>query len=177
MFGFFKKNNDKNKQNPKKIIDKDSIELYQQARMTNDPKIAVELYSDAIDVEKQKESPNRELISEIYQWRGELYLGLQVAILSSSDFLHSIDFNPKNAISHNNLAIWLTMPQFAKPDLDRAIEHLNKAIELAPERLDFQMSRAVIRIKNGDRETGRTELEDLDSKGYENAKIAIERFL
>lgn len=97
----FQKEYDKNKQNPKKIIDKDSMELYKQARMTDDPKIAVELYSDAIDVEKQKESPNRELISEIYQWRGELYLGFQVAILSSSDFLHSIEFNPKNAISHN----------------------------------------------------------------------------
>lgn len=69
------------------------------------------------------------------------------------------------------------MPQFAKPDLDRAMEHFNKAIELAPEPLDFQMSRAVIRIKSGDREIGKTELEDLHSKGYENAKIAIERFL
>ena len=177
MFGFFKNRGSNNKQNSKKTIAKDSMELYKQARMTHDPKIAVELYSDAIDAEKQKESPDKELLSEIYQWRGELYLRLQVAILSSSDFLNSIEYNPKNAISHNNLAVWFTMPQFAKPDLERAMEYFDTAIELAPERLDFQMSRAINRIQTGDRETGKSELEELHANGYENAKIAMERFL
>lgn len=177
MFGLFKKKGGHNKQSSKEPVEKNSVELYREARMTRDPRIAVELYSDAIDVEKQKSHPNKELLSEIYQWRGELYLGLQIAVLSSSDFLHSIEYNPKNAVSHNNLAIWFTMPQFATPDLERAIKHFDKAIELAPERLDFQMSRAVIRIQNGNRETGKTELEELYAKGYENAKIAMQRFL
>lgn len=172
MFGFFKKK-DKNE----KPIEKNSFELFQLAKDSKDPKKSVELYSDAIDIEKQKETPNKDFISEIYQWRGELYMNLQVAILSSSDFLHSIEYNPKNAISHNNLAVWFTIPQFSKPDWKSSFAHFDNAIELAPDRLDFQMNRAIIKIKSGDKESGKMELEKLYSKGYGDAKIAMDRFL
>ena len=176
MFGFFRKKDKKEKSN-EKPIEKDSFELFKLAQSSKDPKISVKLYSDAIDIEKRKESPNKEFLSEIYQWRGELYMNLQVAILSSSDFLHSIEYNPKNAISHNNLAVWFTIPQFSTPDWKRSFEHFDKAIEFAPDRLDFQMNRAVIKIKSGDIESGKLELEKLYSNGYGDAKIAMDRFL
>ena len=169
MFNFFKKNK---KEEPKK----DSIALAQKAANSNDIKEAVELYSEAIKVEKEKPNPDKLFLSEIYRLRGDIYLSQGVAILSSSDFLHAVENNPQNGIAHNNLGIWFSIEQFAKPDYNRAIKHLDLAVKYCPDRPDFVMNRAVMKVRNGDKETGRKELEDLYNQGFSDAKIAIERF-
>ena len=115
-------------------------------------------------------------LSEIYRLRGDIYFSQGVAILSSSDFLHAIENNPKNGIAHNNLGVWFSIKQFAKPDYKRAIEHLDLAVKYCPDRPDFVMNRAVMKVRNGQKEIGRKELEDLYQQGYADAKIAIERF-
>ena len=51
-----------------------------------------------------------------------------------------------------------------------------KAVEFCPERLDFKMNKAIIKVKIGEKETGRQELEQLLQDGYTEAKIAIEKF-
>lgn len=178
MFKFFKpKKKAQPEIDPVEKTEADPRLLFALAKGATDPEMAVNLYTDAIAIEKKKDSPDRKLLSEIYQFRGELYLSLGVALLSSSDFMHSLEYDPDNAISHNNLGIWHTVEQFATPDHDKALKHIEKAISLAPDRLDFQMSRAVIKAKLGDAEAAKAELEALYAKGLEDARVAMERFL
>lgn len=154
--------------NPKKLADK--------AKQTNDPHKAVNLYSDAIKYEKESKNPDKNFLSDLYLLRGEIYLNQGVAILSSSDFLQAIDNNPKNGVAHNDLGIWFTIEHFTTPDYVRALEHGEKAVQYCPSRQDFKMNLAVIKIKSGQQEQGRQELEQLYKDGYSDAKIAIERF-
>lgn len=163
MFNFFGQN-------------KNSKKLAEKAGQTNDPHKAVELYSDAIKYEKETKKPDKEFLSNLYLWRGEIYLSQGVAILSSSDFLHAIEYNPQNGIAHNDLGIWFTIEHFASPDFVRALEHIEKAVKYCPDRRDFMMNLAVIKIKSGQKEIGRKELEQLYKDGYSDAQIAIERF-
>jgi len=163
MFNLFKKH-------------KDSKVLADKASKTNDAKAAVELYSEAIKLEKEKPNPDNIFLSNLYTQRGEIYLNNGVAILSSSDFLIAIECNPLNGISHNNLGIWYTIEHFTTPDFIKAIDHLEKAVQLCPNRQDFKMNLAVIKIKKGDKAIGRQELEQLLKDGHGDAKIAIERF-
>jgi len=155
---------------------KDPQKLAAKASRTGNSEKAVELYSDAIKFEKEKQSPDKSFLSDMYLLRGEIYLSRGVAILSSSDFLNSIDCNPKNGIAHNDLGIWYTIEQFSAPDFIRAFEHLEKAIEFCPDRLDFKMNRAIVKVKMGDKENGRQDLEQLLNDGFEEAKVAIEKF-
>jgi lipoprotein NlpI len=155
---------------------KDPRRLAARASRATDPLKAVVLYSDAIKYEKEKESPDKKFLSDIYLLRGEIYLKQGVAILSSSDFLDSVDLNPKNGIAHNDLSIWFTLEHFNTPDLDKALEHINKALEFCPGRLDFRMNKAIIKIKRGEKEAGKEELEQLFQDGYAEAGIAIEKF-
>lgn len=169
MFNFFKKDK-------KDTPERNSKVLAEKAANSKDVKEAVNLYSEAIKVEKEKSNPDKYFLSEVYRLRGDIYFGQGVAILSSSDWLHAIDYNPQNGIAHNNLGIWLTIEQFAQPDFKRAIEHLNLAVKYCPDRPDFVMNRAITKIKNGQKEIGKKELETLYNQGYADAKIAIERF-
>ena len=155
---------------------KDPQKLARKASLTRDPLKAVEIYSDAIKFEKEKVNPDNNFLSDIYLRRGEIYLHQGIAILSSSDFLQSIEFNSKNGIAHNNLGVWYTIEHFYTPDFEKALYHLEKAIEYCPNRPDFKMNKAVVKIKKGDKETGRKELEQLYLDGYTDAKVAIERF-
>jgi len=155
---------------------RDPRRLAKKAESTTNPLKAVEFYSDAIMYEKKKEHPDSNFLSDLYLKRGEIHLNNGVAILSSSDFLQSIEYNPKNGIAHNDLGIWYSIEHFNIPDLDKALEHLDKAVKICPDRQDFKMNWAVIKIKKGDKEAGRAELERLIVSGYDQAKIAIERF-
>ena len=164
MFNFFKKNK------------KDSKDLAQKAANTKNVKKAVELYSESIKVEQGKPNPDKYFLSEVYRLRGDIYFTQRVATLSSSDWLHAIKYNPQNGIAHNNLGLWFTIEQIAQPDYKRAIEHLDLAVKYCPDRPDFVMNRSVAKIKDGQKEIGRRELEELYHQGYKDAKIAIERF-
>jgi tetratricopeptide (TPR) repeat protein len=155
---------------------KDPVKLAKRASGTTDPVKAVNYYSDAIKYEDEKESPDKKFLSNIYLLRGEIYLSQGVAVLSSSDFINSIDLNPENGIAHNDLGIWYTIEDFDTPDFKKAYEHLNKAVEFCPGRRDFKMNRAIIKVKMGDKETGRQELEQLLKDGYAEAGVAIEKF-
>ena len=155
---------------------KDPGKLASKASRTTDPLKAVDLYSDAIKYERETKSPNKKFLSDMYLLRGEIYLSQGAAILSSSDFLNSIELNPINGIAHNDLGIWFTIEHFNTPDFDQAFEHISSAVELCPGRLDFKMNKAIIKFKMGDKETGRQELEQLLKDGYAEAKVAIEKF-
>ena len=155
---------------------KDSKKLAEKAQQTSDVHQAVELYSSAIKLEKESKTPDKVFLSDLFVKRGEIYLNQGVAILSSSDFLQSIEQKPDNCIAHNNLGVWFTIEEFTTPDFIRAIEHMDKAVEFCPERQDFKMNRAIIKIKAGQKDIGRKELEKLYESGYADAKIALERF-
>lgn len=157
--------------------EKDSKRLADKALKTKNPLKAVELYSDAIICEKGKDIPDDKLLSKIYLLRGEIHLNNGVAILSSSDFLNAIELDPNNGVAHNDLGIWFSIGHFNTPNFEKALEHLDKAIECCPNRQDFKMNRAVIKIKKGDKEIGQKELEQLYADGYHDAKIAMERFI
>lgn len=155
---------------------KDPRKLAQQAEKSTNPLKAVEYYSDAIMYEKKKEHPDSIFLSDLYLKRGEIHLYNGVAILSSSDFLQSIEYNPQNGIAHNDLGIWYSIERFNTPDFEKAFEHLDKAVRICPYRQDFQMNLAIIKIKKGDKEAGKAELEQLIESGYDEAKIAFEKF-
>lgn len=163
MFNLFKKSND-----PRKLAT--------QASRSDNHEKAINLYSDAIKYEKEKESPDRKFLSDVYLLRGEIYLSQGVAILSSSDFSNSIDYNPNNGIAHNDLGIWFTIEQFDLPDFNKALEHLNKAVDLCPDRRDFKMNKAIVKVKMGEKAIGRHELDQLVNDGFEEARVAIEKF-
>jgi lipoprotein NlpI len=155
---------------------KDPRKLAAKGVATTNPDKAIELFSDAIKFEEEKENPNKLFLSNIYLMRGEIYLSGGVAVLSSSDFLKSVELNPKNGIAHNDLGIWYTIEDFNTPDLKKALEHISLAVDLCPDRRDFKMNRAIVKIKSGDKESGREDLEQLLNGGYEEARVAIEKF-
>jgi hypothetical protein len=53
---------------------------------------------------------------------------------------------------------------------------LDKAVEFCPDRRDFKMNRAIVKVKMGEKETGRLELEQLLEDGFSEAAVAIEKF-
>ena len=150
--------------------------LASRASQTTDPEKAARLFSAAIRYEKEKENPDKKFLSDIYLLRGEIYMARGEADLSSSDLQSSIELNPSNGIAHNDLAIWYTLEHFAPPDFRKALKHLNEAVEYCPDRRDFKMNRAIVKVKMGEKGTGKRELEQLLEDGYEEARVAIEKF-
>jgi tetratricopeptide (TPR) repeat protein len=137
---------------------------------------AVDKFVKALETEKSQEKPDSLLLSNIHNIRGEVYLSQGVAILSQSDFAFASEYNPKNESALNNLAIWFSIEQFATPDYDKSLEYFNKALLISPDRKDIALNRAVIKIKSGDGTDGCKDLNQLQSEGYPDAEIAIQRF-
>ena len=155
---------------------KDPKKLAAKAQQSKDPQKAVSLYTDAIQYAQAAENPDSGLLSDLYLLRGEVYMGQGVALLSSSDFLHALEYNPENGIAHNDLGVWFMMEQFAAPDHARAQEHFNKAVEYCPDRRDFRMNRAIATYKLGQKDQGLAELEQLYQEGFADAKNAMDLF-
>ena len=153
-----------------KLFD-DGIKAYQNG----DSKTAVDKLSNAIKKEQEKNNPDKKLLSNIYNIRGEVYLSVGVAVLSQSDFTHALDYNSTNEAALNNLGIWFSMEKFSTPDYKKSIDYFDKAITLRPDRKDIILNRAVIKIKSGDN-TGCDDLKKLDADGYPNAKIGLQQF-
>ncbi len=150
--------------------------LVEKAKKAKSLEEVVDLFSDAIQIEKEKSEPNTIFISDIYNKRGEIYLSQGVAVLSSSDFSQAIEYNPKNAEAHNNLGMWFTIEHFMQPDYKRALEHFEMAVKFSSNRPDILMNRAIMYIRNNQKEVGKKELEKLIQNGYTEAQQAIERF-
>lgn len=136
---------------------------------------AVELLSEAKDLEETKEAKDKQLLSNIFNIRGEVYLNQGVAVLSQSDFAQALEYNPNNENALNNLGIWFTIEMFSTPDYPKALEYLDKAISINPDRKDIILNRAIVKIQSGDK-SGCDYLKELDKQGYADAKIGIERF-
>jgi tetratricopeptide (TPR) repeat protein len=157
-------------QKSKKLFD-EGAKLYHAGKA----KEAVEKFSDAIKKETSKPNPDKKLLSNIYCLRGEVYLSVGVAILSQSDFVYSLEYNPGNESALNNLGIWFSIDRFATPDYERAFQYFDKAIAIQPNRKDIQLNKACVKIQSGD-QTGCDDLRRLGSEGYTDAINAHQRF-
>jgi len=140
-----------------------------------DHKTAINKLSEAIKKENDKSNPDKQLLSNIHNIRGEAYLSVGVAVLSQSDFVYALDYNPKNESALNNLGVWFSIEQFSTPDYKKSLEYFDKAIRLQPDRKDIILNKAIIKIKSGDM-TGCEDLKKLDSDGYPDAKIGLQQF-
>ncbi len=140
-----------------------------------DHKTAVDKLSDAIKKEKDKSEPDKHLLSNIHNIIGEAYLSVGVAVLSQSDFVYALDYNPLNENALNNLGVWFSIEQFVTPDYKKSLEYFDKAVVLRPDRKDIILNRAVVKIKSGDL-TGCDDLKKLDAEGYPDAKIGLQQF-
>lgn len=140
-----------------------------------DYKTSVDKLSDAIKKEKDKREPYKQLLSNIHNIRGEEYLSLGVAILSQSDFVYALEYNPSNESALNNLGVWFSIEQFSTPDYKKSLEYFDKAFVLRPDRKDIILNRAVVKIKSGD-SIGCDDLKKLDDEGYSDAKIGLQQF-
>jgi lipoprotein NlpI len=158
------------KQSSQKLFD-----LGLSAYHKGDPETAVDKLSDAIKKEKEKSEPNKQLLSNFHNMRGQVYLSVGVAILSQTDFVYALDYNSTNESALNNLGVWFSIEQFATPDYKKSLEYFDKAIALRPDRKDIILNRAIIKIKSGD-STGCDDLKKLDSGGYPDAKIGLQQF-
>ena len=157
-------------QTSQKLFD-EGVKLYRSGKA----KEAVDKLSDAIKKEKDKSSPDKRLLSNIYCIRGEVYLSVGVAILSQSDFTYALQYNQDNESALNNLGIWFSIERFNTPDYKRSFEYFDKAILIQPNRKDIQLNKACVKIQSGDK-TGCDDLRKLDSEGYPDAGIALQRF-
>ncbi|PWT96248.1 MAG: hypothetical protein C5B52_16185, partial [Bacteroidetes bacterium] len=156
--------------NSEKLFEK-GIEYYRDKKVNR----AIDILTDAIKLENKNADPNKLLLSNIHCLRGEVYLSVGVAVLSQSDFNFALQHNPENESALNNLAIWHSVEKFAVPDYKKALQYFDKAIALQPDRKDIQLNRACIKIQSGDK-SGCDDLRRLQSEGFANAKLAIERF-
>jgi lipoprotein NlpI len=102
-------------------------------------------------------------------------LSVGVAILSQSDFAHSLQYNPNNESALNNLGIGFSFERFAPPDYERSFQYFDKAIVIQPNRKDIQLNKACAKIQSGDK-TGCDDLRRLEREGYSKAKVAQQRF-
>lgn len=140
-----------------------------------DYKQAVDTLTKAIDLAKATDTINKQLLSNIHNIRGEVYLSVGVAILSQSDFVYALDYNPENESALNNLGIWFTIEMFSNPDYKKSLEYFDKAVAIRPDRKDIILNRAIAKIKSGDT-TGCEDLKKLDAEGYPDAKIGLEQY-
>jgi Tfp pilus assembly protein PilF len=136
---------------------------------------AVDKLSDAIKKETDKSNSDKRLLSNMHNMRGEVYLSVGVAILSQSDFVYALQYNPQNESSLNNLGIWFSIEHFTTPDYQKSLAYFDEAIAIQPTRKDIQLNKACVKIQSGDK-TGCDDLNKLDSEGYSDAKIALQRF-
>jgi lipoprotein NlpI len=136
---------------------------------------AVETLSDGIKMEEARSNPDKRLLSSLYCLRGEVHLSVGVAILSQSDFLHSLENNPQNESALNNLGIWFSIKHFSTPNYNRAFEFFDRALAIQPGRKDIQLNKACVKIQSGDK-TGCEDLRRLEGEGYPDAKVALERY-
>jgi Tfp pilus assembly protein PilF len=149
----------------------DGVNLYRNGKMEK----AVEKLSEAIKKESTRSDPDKKLLSNIHCIRGEVYLSVGVAILSQSDFTYALQYNPDNASALNNFGIWHSIKQFTTPDYIKSFEYFDKAIAIRPDRKDFQMNKACIKIQSGDK-SGCDDLSKLDTEDFPDAKMALKRF-
>lgn len=155
-----------------------SQKLYEQGRKlyhSGNAEKAVDKLSDAIKKETDKSNPNNRFLSNIYCIRGEVYLSVGVAILSQSDFAYALQYNPDNESALNNLGIWYSIEHFSTPDYKKSFEYFDKALAIQPNRKDIQLNKACVKIQSGNK-TGYDDLKKLDSQGYSDAKIALQKF-
>ena len=145
------------------------------AYQNGDPKTAVNKLSDAIKMEKGKLNPDKNLLSNIYNIRGEVYLSVGVAVLSQSDFANSLNCDPTNESALNNLGVWFSIETFATPDYERSLNYFDMAVKIRPDRQDIILNRAIVKIKSGD-QTGCQDLEDLAKENYPDAIVGLQRF-
>jgi len=157
---------------------KTSNELYEEgvkSYRSGKTKEAVDTLSEAIKQETSKTDQNKRFLSIIHCIRGEAYLSAGVAILSQSDFVYALQYNPVNESALNNLGIWFSIKHFQAPDYSKSFEYFDRAIAIQPNRKDIQLNRACVKIQSGDK-TGCDDLRRLDSEGYPDAKIALQRY-
>ncbi len=155
-----------------------SHKLYEEGRnlyKTGKAKEAVEKLSDAIKIEKANPTRDKKFLSTIHCLRGEVYLSVNVAILSQSDFAYALRYNPDNESALNNVGIWYAIKHFATPDYQKSFQYFDRAIAIQPNRKDIQLNKACVKIQSGDT-TGCDDLRKLDNEGYPEAKIALQRF-
>ena len=149
----------------------EGVKLYHNGKA----KEAVDKLSDAIKKETDKSNNDKKFLSNIYNIRGEVYLSEGVAILSQSDFAYSIKYNPDNESALNNLGIWYSIKHFTTPDYKKSFECFDKALAIQPNRKDIQLNKACVKIQSGDK-TGCEDLRKLETEGYPDAKVALQRF-
>ena len=156
--------------NPKILLN-EGLKLYRAGKAMK----AVDKLSDAIKRETSKPSPDKMLLSIVHCLRGEVYLSVGVAILSQSDFVISLDYNPSNESALNDLGIWFSIERFNAPDYKRSLEYFDKAITIQPNRKDIQLNKACVKIQSGD-QTGCDDLRRLEGAGYPAAILALEKY-
>ncbi len=136
---------------------------------------AVNKLSDAVKKETDKSNPDKKLLSNMHCIRGEVYFSVGVAILSQSDFVYALQYNPDNSSALNNLGIWHSTERFITPDYKKSFEYFDKAIAIRPDRKDIQMNKAIVKIKSGDK-TGCDDLRKFCDEDYPDAKSALQEF-
>jgi len=139
-------------------------------------KAAIPMFVNALEKEKAKANPDKLLLSNIHNIRGEAYMSEGVAILSQSDFIQAIEYDPKNESAYNNMAVWHSIPAFMTPDYTKSLEYFDKALAINPNRKDIRLNKAVVKVQSGDKENGCKELAQLAKEKYPDAKIGIQRF-
>lgn len=158
------------RQTPEKLYD-EGVKLYRSGSYEK----AIDKLSSAIKKETDKSNPDKTLLSNVHCIRGEVYFSVGVAILSQSDFVYALKYNPDNASALNNLGIWYSTERFITPDYKKSFEYFDKAIDIRPDRKDIQMNKAIVKIQSGDK-TGCDDLLKLNNEGYHEAKLAFQKF-
>ena len=157
-------------QTSQKLYD-EGVKLYQSGNAEK----AVTKLSEAIKKETDKSNKDKKFLSNLHTMRGEVYLSVNVAILSQSDFAYALQYNPDNESALNDLGIWYSIKHFSTPDYKKSFAYFDKALTIKPNRKDIQLNKACVKIQSGDK-TGCDDLRRLDNEGYPDAKIALQRF-
>ncbi len=137
-----------------------------------DARNATDRLCKAIQHESAQERPDKNLLSDIHNIRGEVYFSVGVATRAYMDFMYAITYNPANENALNNLGVWHSIDNSPSVDYAKSLEYFDVALNLFPERKDIILNRAITRIKAG-YIMGYEDLKKLELQGYEPAGKAL----
>ena len=110
-------------------------------------------------------------IQDIYSYRSSTYINLGQYDKAQPDLEKYLRLNPYEPVMWSNLGVLTRM----KKQYDSSLNAFNRAIQLAPDNLDYYYKRSRTYYEMGNMEQARNDLKFLKSKGYKGITPDYER--
>ena len=110
-------------------------------------------------------------MQDIYSYRSSIYINLGQYDQAQPDLEKYLSLNPYEPVMWSNLGVLARL----KKQYDNSVNAFNKAIQLAPDNLDYYYKRSRTYYEMGDMQQARNDLNYLKAKGFQGINPDYER--